>query len=130
MRDQGKFMVVFSNPEKAMITCTIHSYSDSQGEVYASRSLTLGDEGLIVYDDKDTYRDMLMPSKEIESQVKGLISQFAEENGVSPEEVHYSGMSGGKPKQSDSLELPSTWKDPTLIRKIQKTWQAKRSGNA
>lgn len=126
MGGSKRFMVVFSSPDKPMLTCTIHNYEDSQGEIYTSRVFRLEDEGLIIYDQMQTRGDLVMPATDILSQLMTLISRFAEENDVTSEDIHYSTRVDGKPVKRQALELSSAWKDPTLIRKIQKTWSARK----
>jgi len=122
MSEKGRFMVVFSSPEKPMVTCTVHDYGDSAGEVYASRTFSLDEQGLAVYGQMDARADLLMPASDVGSQLQSLISQFAEENGIVPEEIHHSTRIEGKVVERDGLVLASAWHDPTLIRKIQKEW--------
>ena len=124
MGGSKRFMVVFSSPDKPMLTCTIHDYEDSQGEVYASRVFRLEDEGLIIYDQMQTRGDLVMPATDVLSQLTALISRFAEENDITSEDIHYSTRVDGKPVRKQTLELSFAWKDPTLVRKIQKSWSA------
>jgi len=121
-----RFMVVFSSSEAPMVICSIHDYADSMGESYGVRVFRLEEDGLMIFEQMQTHADMLMPATDILAQVTSLISRFAEENNIAPEDIYYAERINGNLVRVETLHLHPPWTDPTFIRQVQKRWISRR----
>lgn len=111
------FVVAYANPDKPQLVLTLHSKDDSAGESYATRTISLEEDGLVIFDTRNSYKDVVAPRGPdgIEGQVRALVQAFADECGIADEDLYFGSRRAGKAARTDALELPASWRDPARL---------------
>lgn len=118
---ERRFVVAYANPDKPQLVITLHSKDDSAGESYVTRTITLEDDGLVIFDSRNSYKDVVSPRSAdgIGEQVRALVHAFADELSIADGDLYYGGKRADKATTTDSLELPAVWSDPARIARAQ-----------
>ena len=116
-----RFIVAYANPDRPQIVMTLHSKDDDTGDSYATRTLTLEDAGLVIFDSRNSFKDIVAPrdADGVSEQVRALVYAFADECGVGDEDLYFGGRRGGGNSRTERLELPPAWTDPGRVRRAQ-----------
>ena len=118
---ERRFVVAYANPDKPQLVITLHSKDDGAGESYVTRTITLEDEGLVIFDSRNSFKDVVFPRSAdgIGDQVRALVHSFADELSIADGNVFFGGRRGDKATTTDALELPAVWSDPERIARAQ-----------
>lgn len=113
-------MVAYANPDKPQVVLTLHS-KDGDAGALATRTVTLEDEGLVIFDLRNSYKDIVAPSgpEAIAEQVRALIYAFANECEIADKDLYFGGGRPGSTTTTDTLALPEAWTDRQRISRAQ-----------
>jgi len=116
-----RYVIAYANPEKPQLVITVYSKDDSACESLITRTITLEDEGLVIFDSRNSFKDVVFPRSAdgIGDQLRALVHGFADELSIADGDLYYGGKRAGKATTTDALELPTVWSDPARIARAQ-----------
>lgn len=115
-----RFVVAYANPDRPQVVLTLHS-KDGSPDALATRTITLEDEGLVIFDLRNSFKDIVAPSgpEAIGEQVRALVYAFANECEIADKDLYFGGGRPGSTTTTPMLQLPDAWTDRERIGRAQ-----------